>query len=123
MKGVPLDLGPEHEEAFESLKQLTINVLILGFFISGHETKVKTDTSCNTMEGIILQKQEEGAWKPVGYFSKTMTLVEYVYRIQNWELLAVVNTLQHYELELFGTKCFVIMDYQALVYWSSKHLL
>jgi hypothetical protein len=74
-KDALLDLGPEQEEAFESLKKLVVDTPILGFYIPGHETKVETDVSRNATGGIILQKQEEGAWKPVGYFSKTIITV------------------------------------------------
>jgi hypothetical protein len=95
----------------------------LGFFIPGRKTKVETDTSCNATRGIILQKQEDGAWKPVGYFSKTMTSVECAYPIQDRELVAIVDTLKYYEPELLGTKFCVVTDPQALVYWSSKCLL
>jgi hypothetical protein len=35
----------------------------------------------------------------------------------------VVDNLKHYKPELLGMKFFVIIDYQALVYWSSKCLL
>jgi hypothetical protein len=45
-----------------------------------------------------------------------MTLAERAYPIQDRELLAVVDTLKHYEPELLGTKFFVVMDHQALVY-------
>ena len=60
-KDTLLDLGPEQEEAFESLKKLAVHAPILGFFVPGHETKVETDASCNATRGIILQKQEDGA--------------------------------------------------------------
>ena len=83
-KDAPLDLGPEQEEAFERLKKLAVHAPILGFFVPGRETKVETDASCNATGGIILQKQEDGTtWKPVGYFSKTMTLAERAYPIQD----------------------------------------
>lgn len=52
-----------------------------------------------------------------------MTPTERVYVIQDRELLAVVQTLEHYEPELLGTKFFVITDHQALLYWSTKRLL
>src|SRR3981081_737301 len=70
-KDTPLDLDPGQAEAFESLKQLAVSTPILGFFVPGRETKVETNASRNANGGIILQKQEEGAWKPIGYFSKT----------------------------------------------------
>jgi hypothetical protein len=75
--------------------------------------------------GIILQKQEDGAWKPVSYFSKIMTPDEHAYLIQDRGLWAVVDTKKmapHCEPELLGMK-FVVIDHQAVVYWSSKHLL
>ena len=52
-----------------------------------------------------------------------MTPAERAYPIQDRELLAVVQTLQHYEPELLGTKFFVLTDHQALVYYSTKRLL
>ena len=118
-----MDLGPEQEEAFESLKKLVVKAPILAFFVPGREIKVETDASRNATGGIILQKQKDDTWKPVGYFSKTMTPAERAYPIQDRELLAVVDTLKHYEPELLGTKFFVVTDHQALVYWSSKRLL
>ena len=122
-KDAPLDLGPEQKEAFERLKRLAVDTPVLAFFVPGRETKVETDASRNATGGIILQKQKDDTWKPVGYFSKTMTPAERAYPIQDRELLAVVDTLKHYEPELLGTKFFVVTDHQALVYWSSKRLL
>jgi hypothetical protein len=55
-KDTPLDLGPEQEETFESLKKLAVNAPILGFFIPGWGTKVVTDVSRNAIGGIILHK-------------------------------------------------------------------
>jgi hypothetical protein len=59
-KDAPQDLGPEQEEACESLKQLTVHAPTLGFFVPGLEIKVETNASHNTTGGIILQKQEDG---------------------------------------------------------------
>src|ERR1700694_6151783 len=42
---------------------------------------------------------------------------------QDRELLAVIQTLEHYEPELLGTRFFVVTDHQALLYWSTKRLL
>jgi hypothetical protein len=80
-KDVPLDLGPKQEESVDIFKKLVVDMLILGFFVPDRETKVETDASCNATVGIILQKQKEGGWKPVGYFSKTRTLVGHAYPI------------------------------------------
>jgi hypothetical protein len=106
-KDIPLVLGPEHEDTFESLTKLAVHIPILSFFVLGYETKIETDVLCNTTGGINLQKQEHGTLKPVGYFSKTMTLTEPTYPIQDYELLTMVDTMKHYEPGLLSTKFFV----------------
>jgi hypothetical protein len=122
-KDVPFEMGPEQRESFKHLKRLACKAPVLAFFVPGRETKIETDASRNATGGMILQRQDDGQWKPTGYFSKTMTPTERTYPIQDRELLAVVQTLKHYEPELLGTKFFVVTDHQALIYWSSKRLL
>ena len=123
-KDVSFALGPEQRQAFEALKKLAVEAPVLAFFVPGRPTKVETDASRNATGGVIWQQQpEDKQWKPVGYFSKTMTATERAYPIQDRELLAVVQTLERYEPELLGTKFFVVTDHQALLYWSSKRLL
>jgi hypothetical protein len=53
-KDVLLDLGPEQEEAFKSLKKLAVHAPILGYCVPGRATKVETDVSHNATGGIIL---------------------------------------------------------------------
>jgi hypothetical protein len=122
-KDVPWKVGPEQERAFEELKRLACEAPVVAFFVPGRPTKVETDASRNATGGVIWQLQPDGVWKPVGYFSKTMTPAERAYPIQDRELLAVVQTLQQYEPELLGTQFCVLTDHQALVYYSSKRVL
>jgi hypothetical protein len=116
-------MGPDQIMAFEEMKKLATTAPVLAFFVQGHPTKFETDASRNATGGLIFHLQENGTWKPVGYFSKTMTPTERAYPIQDCELLAVVQTLEHYEPELLDTKFFVVTDHQALLYWSTKRLL
>jgi hypothetical protein len=62
--------------------KLAVHTSILGFFVPGHEIQVETDVLRNVTRGIILQKQEDGTtWKPVGYYTKTITTAERAYLI------------------------------------------
>jgi hypothetical protein len=122
-KDSPWEVGEEQKKAFETLKDLACQAPVLAFFKPGRPTKVETDASRNATGGVIWQQQEDEAWKPVGFFSKTMTPAERAYPIQDRELLAVVQTLEHYYPELVGSKFFVVTDHQALVYFSSKRVL
>jgi hypothetical protein len=122
-KDAPWQMGPDQEQAFETLKALACEAPVVAFFVPGRPTKVEADASRNATGGVIWQQQPDGEWKPVGYFSKTMTPTERAYPIQDRELLAVVQTLQQYEPELLGTKFCVLTDHQALVYFSTKRTL
>jgi hypothetical protein len=110
-KGALFEKGPAQKEAFEKLKQLACQTPVLAFFRPGRPTRVETDASRNATGGVVWQQQQEGDWKPVGYFSKTMTPAERAYPIQDRELLAVIQTLEYYCLELLGTKFFVVTDH------------
>ena len=122
-KDAPFVLGTEQQHAFEDLKRLACEAPVMAFFRPDRPTKVETDASRNATGGVIWQQQEGGVWKPVGYFSKTMTPAERAYPIQDRELLAVVQTLEHYYPELLGMQFFVVTDHQALVYFASKRML
>jgi hypothetical protein len=122
-KDVPFVMGPEQKHAFEEMKRLACEAPVLAFFRPGRPTKVETDASRNATGGILWQQQDDGSWKPVGYFSKTMTPAERAYPIQDRELLAVVQTLEYYCPELWGQKFFVVTDHQALLYFASKRAL
>jgi hypothetical protein len=80
-KGATFDKGPEQRTAFEAMKELAFKAPVLAFFRVGAETRMETDASRNATGGAIWQKQEDGTWKPVGYFSKTMTPHERAYLI------------------------------------------
>lgn len=122
-KEARFEMGSEQRKSFETLKRLASTAPVLAFFCPGRPTKIETDASRNATGGVVWQQQEEGEWKPVGYFSKTMTPAERAYPIQDRELLAVVQTIEHYCPELIGQQFFVVTDHQALIYFSSKRSL
>ena len=119
-KGVTFDIGPEQKQAFEKLKELAATSPVLGFMTPGRPTRVDTDASRNATGGAVWQQQPDGEWMPVGYFSKTMSPAERAYPIQDRELLAVVQTIKHFEPELLGTKFRVVTDHQALIYYCAS---
>jgi hypothetical protein len=43
--------------------------------------------------GVLSQEYPGNMWKPIGYFSKTINLVELNYQIHDKELLAIVKSL------------------------------
>nr|AAX07708.1 retrotransposable element Tf2 protein-like protein [Pyricularia grisea] len=123
-KDAKFAMGPEQRRAFEEMKRLACDAPVMAFFTPGRPTKVETDASRNATGGAIWQQQPGWRMEACGILiSKTMTPAERAYPIQDRELLAVVQTLKHYEPELLGTSFFVVTDHQALVYYSTKRLL
>jgi RNase H-like domain found in reverse transcriptase/Reverse transcriptase (RNA-dependent DNA polymerase)/Integrase zinc binding domain len=122
-KGAPWEHGPEQRQAFATLQKLACDEPVLAFFRPGAETVMEADASRAALGGVIWQKQPDQSWKPIGFFSKTMTPPERAYPIQDRELLAVVRTLKHFEPELLGTQFVVLTDHQALIYWPTKRFL
>ncbi|KAM4055474.1 integrase core domain-containing protein [Hirsutella rhossiliensis] len=122
-KDVAFVMGPEQREAFDQLKRLAIEAPVLAFFRPELPTRLETDASRNATAGVLWQEQPDQTWKPVGFFSRTMTPAERAYPIQDRELLAVVQSLEHFYPELLGQKFDVITDHEALVHFSTKRLL
>jgi hypothetical protein len=54
---------------------------------------VETDASDGVVAGVFTQKQEDGFWRPVIYFSKTISPEEIRYKIYNKKIFAVIRAI------------------------------
>jgi hypothetical protein len=86
---------------------------------------VETDTLDGVLGGILLQLQPSGEWHPVAYYSKTMILAKINYLIHNKEMLAIIQVLVAWRLELEGsTTCIqIVFDHKALEYFMTTKAL
>jgi hypothetical protein len=75
------------------------------------------------MGAVLLQKKEDSKKHPIAYYSKTLSAAEQNYNIYNLELLAIVNTLDHWRPYLAGSshKIIIYSDHQNLLYWKEPH--
>lgn len=73
-----------------------------------------TDASKHGVAGILLQKSDEGLFKPVSYFSRKTTPDEQ--RLHSFELetLAVVASLNRFRVYLLGVPFKILTDCNAL---------
>lgn len=120
---IAAQMGSEQRKAFETLKKMATTAPVLAFFNPALPTRLECDASRHAVGGALMQLHEEYGWKPVGYFSKTMSPAERAYPIQDRELLGVVRSLEHFHAELAGVKFVVLTDHEALKYWSTKRAL
>lgn len=72
------------------------------------------------MEATISQYDNDGMLRPVAYISKKNSLAECNYKIHNKELLAIINTLKEWELELISLLQFnLVTNYYNLEYFKT----
>ena len=92
-KGQPAkfdELNAEETKAFEDLKGLLIAPPVLALPKAEGKYTVDTD-ACDLQVGcVLLQEQEDGTNRPVGYWSRTLTKPEKAYTVTERECLAVV---------------------------------
>ncbi len=62
----------------------------------------------------VTQIQDDNTNKPIGYFSKKLSLCETRYSVTDKEALTVILTCRHFHHYLWGTQFTVITDHQPL---------
>jgi len=76
---------------------------------------LKTDASGVGLRAILSQVQEDGKPKPICYASRTLQSHEINYGVSELEALAVVWAVKHFRVYLYGHKCEVYTDHEALL--------
>ena len=85
------------QKVFQQLKDTCAKEPVLLNFKTGQLTQIKTDASDQAV-GACLYQQADGKWHPVAYYSQKITQAEQNYDIHDKELLAVINTLEHWRV-------------------------
>jgi hypothetical protein len=102
-----------------------MNAPLLAHYDVDSQCLLETDTSDTVVAAVFSQKGLDEEWHPVAYFSKTMAPAETNYPIYDKEMLAIVQSLQHWRAELQGTTdpIEVITDHKALEYFMTSKVL
>lgn len=106
--------GEAQQEAFDTLKARLVARPVLALYKHGAETELHTDASKIGVGGILLQRQDDGALKPVAYFSRQTSKEEQRYHSYELETLAVISSLQRFRVYLFGVRFKIVSDCSAL---------
>jgi hypothetical protein len=85
--------------------------------------ELEVDASGYAISMVLMQRQEDGKRHPVGFYSATLNDAERNYDIYNLELLAVVRSLENWQMYLAGSlhKVIVFTDHMNLQYWRDPH--
>jgi len=100
----------EHESAFQQMKRLVTEDVMLRFPDHGIPFDIYTDASMVQIGATIKQKN-----LPVAYFSKKLTPTQRRYSTIEQEMLAIVEVLKEYRNFLLGANITIYTDYKNLL--------
>ena len=113
-KDAPFDWTPACESAFCQLKQLLTSTPVLAFPQFDREFLLETDASKLGLGAVLAQKQDDGLVHPIAFASRTLHPHETNYGSTEMEALAVVWAVKHFRHYLYGHRCQVFTDHEAL---------
>ena len=113
-KNVDFFWSDDCQAAFDRLKQLLIDSPLLVFPNFSRRFVMETDASRIGLEAVLAQGVEDGTLHPVAYASRTLQPHEQNYGATELEALGVVWATKHFRHYLYGHKCVIFTDHEAL---------
>ena len=103
----------EQDQAFHQLKQALSTVKTLGYYDADDETQVIADASPVGIGAVLIQKDSRGP-RIIAYGNRTLTALERKYSQTEKEALALVWSVEHFSIFLFGKTFDLITDHKPL---------
>ena len=113
-KDVAFEWNGEQQQAFDGLKGLLTQAPVLSFPDFTKCFLLETDASGSGLGAVLAQKREDGSTSPVAYASRSLQSHEKNYGITELEALGVVWAIKHFRHYLYGNRCEVFTDHEAL---------
>ena len=113
-KDVPYDWTTQCQKAFEQLKELLTTAPILCYPNFQRPFALETDASGHGLGAVLAQEQEDGLVRPIAYASRSLQAHERNYGVTELEGLGVVWAVRHFRTYLYGHRCIVYTDHEAL---------
>lgn len=102
-------------QAFKYLCDTLTSEPVLALYSPGKATELHCDASQLGFGAILLQKQEDGKFHPIAYFSQATTPEEGRYHSFELETLAIIYALRKFSIYLDGIEFKIITDCNALI--------
>ncbi len=113
-KNVPFRWDDNCQKSFDFVKNCLCNEPCLAIFNPNKETKVYTDASLEGIGAVLKQKQEDGTFKPVAYFSKKLNEYQKKKKALFLECLAIKEALNYWRYQLQCINFEIITDHKPL---------
>ena len=114
---VPYQWGPEHSEAFKSIKQEIVQAPVLKYYDPKKPTMLQTDASAKGLGACLLQCEH-----PVYFASKALSDPQKGYVAIELEALAVSWAMEKFHHFLYATKFVLETDQKPLEAILAKSL-
>ena len=108
-KKVQFNWGEEQENAFSELKQVLTNEPVRAIYDQSKKCELHTDASAVGIAGILFQEGH-----PIGYYSRRLSQSESNYTATELECLAVIRSIEHFNIYLEGQHFTIVTDHSAL---------
>jgi len=116
--------GAEEQSAFDALKEQIYNG---SDSCSARQLVTFSDQSSDFATGAVLswQSPEDNKWHPVVFLSKSLSPVEWNYKIHNKEMLAIMRALEEWRHFVEGAEhhCEIWTDHKNLQYFMTAKKL
>lgn len=119
-KDIAFDFNENCIKAFENLRKELASPPVLCVYNPTAITELHTDASSHGFGAILLQRQLEGHFSPVAYFSKSTNEAEKNYYSFELETLAIVKAIERFHVYLHGIKFKIVTDCNSLVMAMKK---
>ena len=108
-KDVDFQWGPEHQEAFEHIKDNIASIAVLAYFDPTKSVTIQCDASMEGLGAVLYQDN-----KPVTVASKTLSNTEQKYSNIEREMFAIVFALTRFHHYTYGRHVIVESDHRPL---------
>lgn len=101
-------------ECFEALKKTLASEPVLAIYSPSADTELHCDASSHGYGVVLMQKQADGKFHPISYFSKRTSKTETNYHSFELEALAIIYSLERFRVYLQGIPFKIITDCNSL---------
>lgn len=122
-KNEPWKWGPIQQQAFEQIKEIFLEDIIVEYPDFEKEFYLATDASNTHIGAELYQIGEEGKHQTLGFTSRTLNATERRYFTTELEPLAIVFACKKFRGYILGHKTNILTDHQALTFLNTCRLL
>jgi len=115
---------PDAQEAFDHLRTAFTTAPILRHFDPDLPTILEADASDFALGAVVSQKGPDGKIHPIAFHSRKFNPVEMNYEIYDKEMLAIVESLEHYRhyFKGLGQQITVYSDHHNLLWFTETKI-